>query len=109
MELWIRSQDKEKLLKINGIQYQNCKLIENETIEANILIGFHNSYDNEILGEYSTEERAFEVLDEIQGILNVKENLQFNGVDINDAFKDMDKEKVRLMLYKMSVYEMPLD
>lgn len=69
MELWVRSQDKEKLLKINGLQYQNCKLVENETVEANILIGFYSSYENEILGEYETKERAIEVLDEIQNFM----------------------------------------
>lgn len=66
MELWIRSQDREKLLKVDGLQYQNCKLEENETVEANILIGFYSSYENEILGEYKTKERALEVLDEIE-------------------------------------------
>lgn len=66
MNLWVRSQDKEKLLKINGLQYQNCKLVENETVETNILIGFYSSYENEILGEYKTKERAIEVLDEIE-------------------------------------------
>lgn len=71
MELWIRSQDKEILLNIKGIQYQNCKLVENETVEANILIGFYNYYDNEILGEYETKERALEVLTEIQNKINL--------------------------------------
>jgi hypothetical protein len=71
MELWIRSQDKEVLLNIKGIQYQNYKLVENETIEANILIGFYNYYDNEILGEYETKERALEVLTEIQNKINL--------------------------------------
>lgn len=69
MELWIRSQDKEVLLNIKGIQYQNYKLVENETVEANILIGLYNYYDNEILGEYETKERAIEVLGEIQSLL----------------------------------------
>ena len=69
MKLWIRSQDKEVLLNIKGIQYQNYKLVENETVEANILIGFYNYYDNEILGEYETKERALEVLTEIQNML----------------------------------------
>lgn len=73
MNLWVRSQDKEKLLKINGLQYQNCKLVENETVEANILIGFYSSYENEILGEYNTKERALEVLDEIQKLLKTAE------------------------------------
>lgn len=71
MELWIRSQDKKILLNIKGIQYQNCKLVENETVEANILIGFYNYYDNEILGEYETKERALEVLTEIQNKINL--------------------------------------
>ena len=71
MELWIRSQDKEVLLNIKGIQYQNYKLVENETVEANILIGFYNYYDNEILGEYETKERALEVLTEIQNKINL--------------------------------------
>lgn len=73
MELWIRSQDKEVLLNIKGIQYQNYKLVENETVEANILIGLYNYYDNEILGEYETKERALEVLDEIQKLLKTAE------------------------------------
>lgn len=71
MELWIRSQNKEVLLNIKGIQYQNYKLVENETVEANILIGFYNYYDNEILGEYETKERALEVLTEIQNKINL--------------------------------------
>lgn len=66
MELWIRSQDREKLLKVNGLQYQNCKLEENVCVEANIILGLYGSCDSEIIGEYKTKERALEVLDEIQ-------------------------------------------
>lgn len=95
MELWVRSQDKEILLNIKGIQYQNCKLVENETVEANILIGFYNYYDNEILGEYETKERALEVLDEIQRLIT---DLQY----LNYAIKN-DK----FCSYRPNVYEMP--
>ena len=95
MELWIRSQDKEVLLNIKGIQYQNYKLVENETVEANILIGFYNYYDNEILGEYETKERALEVLDEIQRLIT---DLQYLNYAIkNDEFCS----------YRPNVYEMP--
>lgn len=80
MELWIRSQDKEVLLNIKGIQYQNYKLVENETVEANILIGLYNYYDNEILGEYETKERALEVLEEIQNILSPKYILDTSSI-----------------------------
>ena len=86
MELWIRSQDKEVLLNIKGIQYQNCKLVENETVEANILIGFYNYYDNEILGEYETKERALEVLEEIQNILSPKYILNASSIKPDGNF-----------------------
>lgn len=114
MDLWIRSQDKEKLLKVGGIQYQNCKLVENETVEANILISFHNSYDNEILGEYATKERALEVLDEIQNILrpkikytqNIKEDLKPEYTYKHFVSESSDIEVIQLNTY---VYEMPKD
>ena len=96
MNLWVRSQDKEKLLKINGLQYQNCKLVENETVEANILIGFYSSYENEILGEYKTKERALEVLDEIQDEL------------ISSDFMPMDENEI-MTCGSTKVYEMPLE
>lgn len=66
MELWVRSQDKENLVKmINqiGLNYANKKMII-----ANYqpdFIGTQGEY-YEILGIYATKERALEVLDEIQ-------------------------------------------
>lgn len=96
MELWIRSQDKEVLLNIKGIQYKDYKSVENETVEANILIGFYNYYDNEILGEYETKERALEVLDEIQDEL------------IGSDFMPIEKnEEVVLTCGSAKIYEMP--
>lgn len=96
MELWVRSQDKEILLNIKGIQYKDYKSVENETVEANILIGFYNYYDNEILGEYETKERALEVLDEIQDEL------------IGSDFMPIEKnEEVVLTCGSAKIYEMP--
>lgn len=60
MELWIRSQDKECLVKISNIQY----------VYKNYIHGLGTYYDNlKILGEYKTKERALEVLDEIQNYI----------------------------------------
>ena len=56
MELWIRSQDKEKLLKVDEIHLGLNKQYINSVIWVN----------NWIVGEYATKERALEVLDEIQ-------------------------------------------
>ena len=68
MELWIRSQDRMNLVKINqvSLNYQNSK-----QIIANYI---PDIYENsgvyyELLGTYETKGRAIEVLDEIQDLL----------------------------------------
>ena len=68
MNLWVRSQDKTNLVKIRQISlnYQN-----NKQIIANYIPDFYpNSGEYyELLGTYKTKERALEVLDEIQDLL----------------------------------------
>ena len=58
MELWIRSQDKLKLVKVNYVYVIENKInsfsIYGETIDS-----------GPIIGRYKTKERALEVLDEI--------------------------------------------
>lgn len=68
MVLWIRSQDKMNLVKVNqvNVDYQN-----NKQIIANYVGNFQCDY-YEFLGKYETKERALEVLDEIQDYINNK-------------------------------------
>ncbi len=69
MELWIRSYDKECLVKISNIQYVLRKETNCGISTEYHYIGTH--YDNlKILGTYKTKERALEVLDEIQTKIN---------------------------------------
>ena len=68
MDLWIRSQDKMNLVKINQI---NVNYQDNRQIIANYIpdfIGNQGEY-YDILGSYSSKERALEVLDDIQHYL----------------------------------------
>lgn len=62
MELWVRSQDKRILQKIDNIfldaNYENKRIC---TFDGDINVN---------LGEYKTKERALEVLDEIQTYIN---------------------------------------
>lgn len=88
MELWIRSQDKEKLVKINSLQYgeyQGTHYINGYCI---------NEVDNIDLGIYATKERAIEVLDEIQN--KIKHINKFALVNENyecdDCIYEMPKE-----------------
>ena len=58
MELWIRSQDRTFLRKVNTIG-----IVEGRdfwSIDENLTVSF---------GKYETKERALEVLDEIQDLL----------------------------------------
>lgn len=54
--MWIRSQDKKFLIEATNIQYlEDCNVIVNS-----------NDEDYTLLGKYSTEEKALNVLDMIQ-------------------------------------------
>ena len=102
MELWIRSQDKETLIKANDI-----------TIEQNMIIGyFDKDTEYEYLGTYKSKERALEVLDEIQNILKPQILLKRN--DDNDkvllgALQKGVTQKIDMEFKELStyVYEMP--
>ena len=64
MELWIRGQDRKSLIKTTIVKYDrdysNKAIIQGATNEDN--------YYTE-LGKYKNKERALEVLDEIQELL----------------------------------------
>ena len=68
MNLWIRSQDKMNLVKVRqiSVNYQ-----DNKQIIANYMPELYENSGEyyEILGTYKTKERALEVLDEIQDLL----------------------------------------
>lgn len=97
MNLWIRSQDKRNLKKINTEIY-----IKEGTLYAEGDVYFIVSSGTE-LGEYKTKERALEVLDEIQKKLSLYSNLRVIG--------EQQDVLLKLMAFMISeqiiVYEMP--
>lgn len=62
MDLWIRSQDKMMLVKVNEVAL--CKLCDGYDIM--ITTDVHHQF---ICGTYSTKEKALKVLDKIQNLL----------------------------------------
>lgn len=90
MELWIRSQSKETLVKVNEAY------IDETTIKANYK-GYYGGCDYRILGEYKTEERALEVLDDIESLL-------WGNSRIKGLVKSMG---IRSENTKLLIYEMP--
>ena len=97
MDLWIRSQDKACLVKVDGMI--GLKYNDNKTIITNFQPDFTDNYEGyyEVLGTYTTKERALEVLDEIQAMLSPKLRtlLTKDGVKLEVTDKNYD------------VYEMP--
>ena len=70
MELWVRSQNKKILEKVDTIMYSNINA-EREYDEHvyNYKAGHFIQSSMNTLGEYETEERALEILNEIQELL----------------------------------------
>lgn len=68
MNLWIRSQDKMNLVKIRQI---SLNYSDKKQIIANYIPELYENSGGyyELLGTYKTKERALEVLDEIQHLL----------------------------------------
>ena len=95
MELWIRGQDKDFLIKVDNINlgYQNDE--NNKKInEARRLFTFAKD-TSFTLGVYKTEERALEVLDDIQRYIN------------NSCKRFIDTGVYHTSKYEYRVYEMP--
>ena len=102
MDLWIRSQNKGALIKVEILGYAD---------------GTINAYlgNNEIvLGEYSSDERALEVLDEIQRKITpvtiIKQTKPIKYIDYNRTISDAtlyveDVSEVKEV--GMIIYEMP--
>lgn len=93
MGLWVRSQDKESLIKIEKIE-----LIYDYLCSEDLQL-IHIETDKGRIGSYSTKERALEVLDEIQEYIN-------NNCEFIER-KSHTKMGTYTNKIQMKVYEMP--
>ena len=87
MELWIRSQDREKLCKVHDLVIR-----ENHSGYGDIDYVIQDTYT---MGTYKTKERALEVMDEIENALL---NKWANNVKYEEHYDD---EKPSSLVYKM--------
>lgn len=78
MDLWIRSQDRMELLKIDRLD------VNGNQIEANFK-SHYGGCEYLVIGRYETNERTLEVLDEIQNhILNLGETVLNYGKEYKE-------------------------
>lgn len=95
MELWIRSQDKKRLIKTSILELSTYEPIKLILTEEDIGKGDCKIFANEhiYIGTYKSKERALEVLDEIANAITnyyiVKPKSLFE-------MKHIDKERKRL-------------
>lgn len=89
MELWIRSQNKRMLTKLDY-----CYL---EPVHKREILGGNHYLINQSLGIYPTEKRALEVLDEIQNRL----------MPCSDIIQDTEGITISYKNVSTIIYEMP--
>ena len=88
MELWIRSQDKTVLVKVNALWIMDNQIwMEVPFYENHKKVGLSVTGNNHKLAQYKTKERALEVLDEIDNLMS---NAVNNGLKV--ARYEMPKE-----------------
>ena len=96
MKLWIRSQDRENLVKVDRLTIDDTNSI-------------FCDYNDFYLGTYKTKERALEVLDEIQELLQpiykVTNDLKKSELTGNCQWI----EKQEYIPIQTKVYQMPED
>lgn len=109
MKLWIRSQDREELVKVDNIrvkhEYEQKKVNDNYGRTCAYVKGdYRCSYiyaDSTLLGAYKTKERALEVLDEIQNEIKPEYMLRDINTGMTPQYEAYYEEKPTI------VYEMP--
>lgn len=100
MELWIRSQSKLGLYKVDEV-YIDKRDFGNNDIQHYIMT------NGVTLGIYTTKERALEVLNSIQNILYLKDMYKYDRELVLKGWENVDEEQVKIVRQQMSVYEMP--
>lgn len=90
MELWVRSQDKELLMKTPELRYK-------QKGNDYSLLAYDTSSGYRILGVYKSKERAIQILDEIQNFMR-----DFACVKkINRLGEEIDMIPKPILIYNM--------
>ena len=100
MDLWIRSQNRTKLLKVDNLEVK--------ITPTGYCIFAYSMNKEYCIGNYKTFDRLIEILDEIGTIKFYK---YLANLDIKSFANVLDnncsKEKQADILLKMSIYQMP--
>lgn len=108
MELWIRSQDRGSLVKVDNLYVSVGNYICYYVEKGKEIPNTYYRPSGE-LGRYKTKERALEVLDEIQNILKPQLITKNSGKIIGSFEDTLVREGATYELKELStfVYQMP--
>lgn len=108
MDLWIRSQDRLAFTIV-----ERLRIIRTEK-KRFVIVNYDSAEMLQELGEYSTEERAIEVLDEIAQILTpiqktteLKNNVKYVDKKPVDILIPEECYKLKEIQFSYYLYEMP--
>lgn len=87
--IWIRTQDKKRLVNCKDIEVIDCIVISN-----------YDKQDYFKLGVYQTNERALKVLDEIQKVIEQNQTIMYEYVH-------SESKKIEYTYPQNVIYEMP--
>lgn len=95
--MWIRSQDKMKLVPINSKLY----IPISKTGED-----FGIFHEETMLGHYKSKERALEVLNMIEDILIARYRMDLCN-NASSMFRGYGQEEIKKTIKKITIFEMP--
>ena len=99
MNLWIRSQDRETLIRIENVSITNDSMILGNLVSDDN----KSACDYWILGQYKTKRRALEIIDEIESQIASNYVMQTYASQINTK----GREEYVVKLFEKMIYEMP--
>lgn len=108
MELWIRSQDKSSIVKVDNLYVSVGNYICYYVEKGKEVLGTYYRPSGE-LGRYKTRKRALEVLDEIHKCIIDKEVLDGcnNILTLANNKSQNEIKEILARAEKIAVYEMP--
>lgn len=105
MNLWIRSQDRERLIKVVNIEFAKDDY-------GYYLMANEDKFSKHKIATYKSKERALEVLDQIQKILFPNIIELFKNEDVLkhkslNIYPNIEKPSIEYLHRDCWVYEMP--
>ena len=103
MGMWVRTQDRKILLEINYVELGQGE-------EKFYLLGKDSANNGWRLAEYDTEERALEIMDEIDRIKACKYDASLNYEKFQQKLsedKELTEEEILYIYKSINTFQMP--